>query len=105
MFLLLATFQVLVAHHFSNKSAGSTQNKQLRKSSVKHQERTVLNIRKMYLYFASYFKLYIYLSGARQFLWKILRAQHLDSHLLWPKQIECLFFLRLYCTHRLAYAF
>ena len=41
---------------------------------------TALNIWKLYIHFV-YFKLYVTLSGTRQSLWKMMRAQYLESRL------------------------
>ena len=65
------TFEICDAHHSSNKLPGSSQSKQLRikllyrYKQAKTSKITVLNIRKLYLYFV-YFKLY-----ANYFEWSL----------------------------------
>ena len=55
-----ATFQILRTHRFLKELGGSTQSKQWRMKLLKRAETsriTVLNIRKLYLYFACLFTL------------------------------------------------
>ena len=77
----------LRAHNFSKGLAGSTQSKQWRIELLYRYKRaktsriTVLNIRKLYLYFV-YFKLYAYFRWSPPSLPEMMRAQHLKSRVL-----------------------